>query len=175
MMKSSVTMGGESQTNPYHVADKKQIPAAPTSTSVVYVLASGFQHTQSVPALRNYLEDKLLLTVTVRPEYSGHFHFYSSFLISAVCDNPRVFMEEDLWPEHISVRWFCPDPPNNVNSVTRGAKNNRGRGGRSNRGRRTTTYRRGGYHARRVDFHSEKWESSAVKTRRKKKKGRKRR
>ena len=34
------------------------------------------------------------------------FDTYSSFHITSVCEDPSVFMKDDLWPERAFVRWW---------------------------------------------------------------------
>ena len=72
------------------------------------VFASRFAPDISAEALKKYLETKLSLQIKVEKLDCRHPNSYSSFYVSSVCEDPKVFMAEDVWPEGIYVRWFKP-------------------------------------------------------------------
>ena len=83
------------------------------------VFASRFDPDVTDDEVKNYLKEKLQLEMTVE-KVKTRFNTYSSFHIICYCENPEVFMQEEIWPERTYVRWWRND---------KGAKD----GGRSNR------------------------------------------
>ena len=77
------------------------------------VFASRFSPSQDIATLKQYLEEKTDLDVSVQKLDSRHPEKYSSFHIHAECINPSIFMSDDLWPAGIYVRWFKPDHKRN--------------------------------------------------------------
>ena len=60
--------------------------------------------------LKSYILANLNLDATVNKiNTARNAELYSSFHISCVCNDPKVFYDEKLWPEHVLYRrWFPP-------------------------------------------------------------------
>ena len=71
---------------------------------VANVFASRLEPSVSESSLKRHLETMLNLDVTV--ELCKLTNTHSSFHITCVCTDPKVFIEEDLWPEGTYVRWW---------------------------------------------------------------------
>ena len=69
------------------------------------VFASRFDTTVSSEMLKSYLEERLNLKVQV-DSVKTRYDTYHSFHIISECENPKVFMEESVWPEGAYVRWW---------------------------------------------------------------------
>ena len=69
------------------------------------VFASRFDTSVSGEMLKSYLEEKLNLKVQVSP-VKTRYDTYHSFHVMSECENPKVFMDETVWPEGAYVRWW---------------------------------------------------------------------
>ena len=69
------------------------------------VFASRFDPQVTEDQLKNYLEKQTSLTVEVE-KVQTKFDTYSSFHIKCRCENPQIFMDENIWPEEAYVRWW---------------------------------------------------------------------
>ena len=73
--------------------------------------------------VKNFIKSNLNLDATVRKiEGARNSGYYSSFHVSCVCANPKIFYDENLWPEHVLYRrWYPPrrppPPPSNFDAV----------------------------------------------------------
>ena len=55
--------------------------------------------------LQRYLEERLHLEVSVSP-VKTRYDTYHSFHVMCECVNPKVFMDDAVWPEGAYVRWW---------------------------------------------------------------------
>ncbi|KAJ8050291.1 hypothetical protein HOLleu_03433 [Holothuria leucospilota] len=76
---------------------------------IANVFATRFSPEVDTDELKDYLEEKLSLTVSVERLQSKFSNYYSSFYIKAECDDPTVFMDPEIWPEGIYFRWYRPN------------------------------------------------------------------
>ena len=74
------------------------------------VFATRFDPSTSADEIHKYLVDKLNLDITVE-KLNTRFDTYSSFHIKCRCDDPQVFMQEDLWPTDALIRWYREPKP----------------------------------------------------------------
>ena len=60
--------------------------------------------------LKSYILANLNLDATVKKiDTARNAEHYSSFHISCICNDPKVFYDENLWPEHVLYRrWYPP-------------------------------------------------------------------
>ena len=72
------------------------------------IFATRFSPEQCPNELKNYLDKTLDVSVTCTQLDSKYPDSYTSFYISAEVDDPAVFMNEQIWPEGIFVRWYRP-------------------------------------------------------------------
>ena len=69
------------------------------------VFATRFRPDVTPEGLLNHLTRKLKVDMKVEPvttKYGG----YRSFHITSQCKDPTIFMQEDVWPANIQVRWW---------------------------------------------------------------------
>lgn len=69
------------------------------------VFASRFDTSVSCEMLKKYLEERLNLKVDVSP-VKTRYDTYHSFHVMAECENPKVFIDDSVWPEGAYVRWW---------------------------------------------------------------------
>ena len=69
------------------------------------VFASRFDTSVSCDMLKKYLEERLNLKVNVSP-VKTRYDTYRSFHVMSECENPKVFMDDSVWPEGAYVRWW---------------------------------------------------------------------
>lgn len=79
------------------------------------VFASRFEPDVSAEQVKAYLEEKLNLELNVE-KVKTRFDTYSSFHVVCHCDNPEIFMDEELWPERTYVRWWREEKKKQMNS-----------------------------------------------------------
>ena len=86
------------------------------------VFATRFPPNVEAAEVKSYLEKELGFQINCKKLISRFPQEYSSFNITAQCNDPAVFMNSDLWPEHCLVRWFRPPKKvdNTNNLMTRG-------------------------------------------------------
>jgi len=72
------------------------------------IFATRFAPDQCPDKLKQYLDNKLNANVTCTRLASKYPDSYSSFYVSAEIAEPTVFLDSQLWPEGIYVRWFRP-------------------------------------------------------------------
>ena len=77
------------------------IVAAERRKKKANIFASRFAPDQRVDELKTYLDGKLNINVNTAELDSKHPDSYKSFYISAEVDDPKVFLNEQLWPEGI--------------------------------------------------------------------------
>ena len=60
--------------------------------------------------LKSYILANLNLDATIKKiDTARNAEHYSSFHISCICNDPKVFYDENLWPEHVLYRrWYPP-------------------------------------------------------------------
>ena len=75
----------------------------------------GFTADVEAVQIREHVETCTGLKVEVVKLDTKH-DTYSSFHVKATCDNPSVFMDDDLWPEGVRYRWFKPARANPTQS-----------------------------------------------------------
>ena len=71
------------------------------------VFVTGFTAEVEALEIREHVETCTELKVEVVKLQTKH-DTYSSFHVKATCENPNVFMNDDLWPEGVRYRWFKP-------------------------------------------------------------------
>ena len=69
------------------------------------VFASRFDTTVTCEMLQGHLEEKLKLQVRVK-QVEARYGTYHSFHVYAECENPKVFMDDTVWPEGAYFRWW---------------------------------------------------------------------
>ena len=69
------------------------------------VFASRFDTSVSGEMLKSYLEERLKLEVQESP-VKTRYDTYHSFHVMSECENPKVFMDESVWPDGAYVRWW---------------------------------------------------------------------
>ena len=79
------------------------------------VFVTGFTADVEAVQIREHVETCTGLKVEVVKLDTKH-DTYSSFHVKATCDNPSVFMDDDLWPEGVRYRWFKPARANPTQS-----------------------------------------------------------
>jgi hypothetical protein len=84
------------------------ISAVAKRRRVANVFATRFGPNQDTEALRSYLREMTNTEVECTKLTTKYPDHYSSFYIRAECDDPEIFMSDNLWPEGILVRWYRP-------------------------------------------------------------------
>ena len=93
------------------------ISPAPRPNSVK-IFATRYRPNTSVDEVKKDLEHNLMqktgkiYTVNVE-KLRTKYDSYSSFLITAMCYDSSVFMDEKLWPNNTLVKWYKPPRRNN--------------------------------------------------------------
>ena len=89
-------------------ASVKGMTAAVNRKRRANIFATRFSPDQCPDELKSYLDKTLNVSVTCTQLGSKYPESYTSFYISAEVDNPNIFMNEQIWPEGIFVRWYRP-------------------------------------------------------------------
>jgi len=69
------------------------------------VFISRFDPDVTADQVKRYLEEKLNLKIDVE-SVKTRFDTYASFHVKCTCEDPSVFMDEELWPDKAYVRWW---------------------------------------------------------------------
>ena len=69
------------------------------------MFASRFHPSVTQEMLQDYLKKKLQVDLCVE-SVKTRYDTYASFHITCVCENPSIFLRDDLWPENAYVRWW---------------------------------------------------------------------
>ena len=94
------------------------ISAAPPRPHTAKIFATHYRPDTTVDDVKQDLETNLkrktgkIYTVNVE-KLKTKYDSYSSFLITAMCYDSRVFMDEKLWPKNTLVKWYKPPRRNN--------------------------------------------------------------
>ena len=88
------------------------------------VYATRFDPEMTTADLEEYLMNRLNIATKCTKLNSRRPDIYSSFYIRAVCENPQVFMNPDIWPEDIYYRWYKPDKPKDKESEAKEVASN---------------------------------------------------
>ena len=69
------------------------------------IFVTGFCPDTEATAVKNYVQDKTDLVVTC-DKLESRYDTYSSFHITAMCEDPEVLLNGNIWPDGIRFRWF---------------------------------------------------------------------
>ena len=72
------------------------------------IFVSCFAPDQSADEQKTCLDCTLNINVNIAELDSKHPDCYKLFYITAEVDDPKVLLNEQLWPEGIYVRWYRP-------------------------------------------------------------------
>ena len=80
------------------------------------LFATRFSPDLTCTDLESYLCDVSKIHTKCEKLESKHPDSYSSFYVRAECDDPEVFINQEIWPEGIYFRWFKPRKNHNTPS-----------------------------------------------------------
>ena len=69
------------------------------------VFATRFDPETTAEQLKSYLDDHLNVDAKVQ-KVETRFDSYASFHIECICPDPEKFMDENVWPSDVFVRWW---------------------------------------------------------------------